>query len=190
MSPFSSSGNDPIARELDADERVLWSGQPDPARVMRRAIPTALFSIPMLAFAAFLLWTDSTSLRMALASGKTPSFGAIAVTAFGLIFVVGAIGAAISPWLERAKASCTFYALTNRRALVVIESVSRRVRSVLPAEFTLERRDFSDGQGDVILKRQTKGSGEDQKTIEIGFYGISNAREVERMARELAQGAR
>jgi len=158
--------------------------------MFRRAIPQALLSIPIMAFMAFYIWGTSTPLRMALALGRTPSFLDAAFPALGLMFVVVVIGLALSPWLERAKASRTFYALTDRRALVVVEGNSRTIKSVSPAEFALERRDLPNGQGDVTLKREIRGSGRNRMSVAIGFYSIDNAREVERVARELAQGAR
>ncbi|BCM91567.1 hypothetical protein IAD21_03442 [Abditibacteriota bacterium] len=191
MSPFSSSyalTPDPIARELDIGENVLWSGAPDPARMWRKAIPVALFSIPLGAFIAFWMWGASASLRSALSAGKTPDLFSIGFPAFGLLFVGIIVLMALSPWYEAAKARRTFYALTDRRALIIVEGKQKSVRSVMPAEFMLERRDLGQS-GDVILKREIKGSGDDKTTTEIGFFGIENPREVERIARELAQSS-
>ena len=192
MSPFSSSYSltpDPIARELDIGENVLWSGQPDPARMRRKAMPSALFSVPLLAFMAFWIWGASAGARSMLAAGKTPPLPIILFPLFGLFGVFIVIALALSPWTEFAKARRTFYALTDRRALIIVEEKKKSVKSVMPTEFALERRDLARG-GDVIFKREVKGSGEDRKVTEYGFYGIENAREVERMARELAQSRR
>jgi len=190
MDSFSSSGNDPIARELDAGERVLWSGQPDPARLWSSAVPTALLSVSMMAFMAFGMWGASAPLRMALALGRIPGFMDVAGPALGLTFIAVAIGLAISPWMERARASRTFYALTNRRALIVVEGQVRTTKSVLPTEFTIKCRDLPNGQGDVVFKHEVRPVGRTRARFDIGFFGIAQAREVERMARELAQGTR
>lgn len=194
MSPFSSSSSnalfpDPIARELDTGENVLWSGRPDPARMFRKSIPLALFSIPMTGFMVFWIWMASTGFRSMLAAGQTPSLPMILFPLFGLfgLLLVGLM--ALSPWIESAKARLTFYALTDRRALIVVDGKMKSVQSVLPAEFALKRRDLARG-GDVILKREVKGSGKNRKVTEYGFYGIETHHEVERMARELAQSPR
>lgn len=191
MSPSGTSADYPlIARELEAGERVLWSGQPDPARLFRRAIPGALFFLLVMAYMAFWIGFATTSLRKALAAGRTSGIADILVLACCLIVVALAVGMMLSPWLERAQAPRTFYALTDRRALIVVEGRKRAVKSVLPAEFALERRDLPNGQGDVIFKRAIIRRISGKTTPEIGFYGIANAQEVERMAGELAGGAR
>ena len=192
MSPFSSSyalTPVPITIELDIGESVLWSGQPDPARMRRKALPSALCAIPLCAFMAFWMWGASTGLRSALSAGRVPDLFSVGFPAFGLIFVAVIGRMALSPWTAAAKARHTFYALTDRRALIIVGGKGGSVKSVMPAEFTLERRDLARG-GDVVLKREIKGSGEDQTVTEFGFYGIENAGEVERMAREVAQSRR
>jgi len=190
MSPLSSGGTGPIARELGTGERVLWSGQPDPERMKQKATPTVWLSIPFSAWTALWIWETSSSARASLAAGQTPSIAEAFFPAFGLIGAALAVYVAISPWHEHAKAARTFYALTDRRALIVVEGRRREVKSVLPTEFSLERHDLPTGKGDVVFKCETTGVGIERTTTQIGFYGISNAQEVERIARELAQGAR
>ncbi len=180
---------DSIARELDAGERVLWSGKPDPNRMWRKAIPTALSSIPGGICIVFLMWGASTSARSALSVGKMPDIISVALLFFLLIFTAFIILRALSPWTEAARARRTFYALTNRRALVVVEGGNKSVESVSPTEFSLECLDLGQ-KGDVVLKRETTGTGRNKSTVETGFFGIDNPHEVERLACELALTAR
>ncbi|MEL6109627.1 MAG: hypothetical protein AAFU85_26765, partial [Planctomycetota bacterium] len=42
-----------VWRELDHDERVLWSGMPKPKYFTKRAVGMVLFAIPWTAFALF-----------------------------------------------------------------------------------------------------------------------------------------
>jgi len=190
MSPFHTPPNPAIVRELGADERVLWSGQPDPSRMKQKVMPTALLSIPVGVFVAFWIWSASESLRGTLAVGRTPSIIEVVWPAFGLLGAALVVFMARTPMQEHAKAARTFHALTDKRALIVVEGRKHEVQSVLPTEFCLEHRDLPTGKGDVVLKRETKGAGEERTTTEYGFFGIMDAREVERIARELAQGAR
>lgn len=90
-----------------------------------------------------------------------------------------------SPLLELLKAPRTFYALTDKRALIVVEGARAKIQSVMPSEFPLERQDKSNGRGDLIFKREISGGSRNRRTVEIGFFGIENAREVERMARQI-----
>ena len=143
----------------------------------------------MLAFSLFWVWGASEPLRKQLEAGGSPDLWALAFPAFGLLFVGFAGTLVLSPLLERNRAPFTFYALTDKRALIVIQGARGKVQSVSPSEFSLERRDKPDGRGDLILRRETRGSGEDARTSEIGFFGIERAREVERLARDLAQAS-
>ncbi len=57
---------DMVERELNKNERVLWVGQPLPAKMARKSLPAVLFGIPWTGFALF--W-------MAGASGfRVPDF--------------------------------------------------------------------------------------------------------------------
>ncbi|RYX82932.1 hypothetical protein EON83_16905 [bacterium] len=192
MSPFSFDSAltpDPIARELDAGERILWSGHPNPERMRRKALPMTFIAIPCFAFMLFAFWDASKLARMALAAGRVPHI----LTMIFPVLAMGALGffalMAVAPLYEAIKARRTFYLLTNRRALIIVDGKKKDVQSVLPNEFILERCDLEVG-GDIILKRETKGSGEDETTIEIGFYGIENPHEVENLALQLKQKVR
>ena len=179
-----------IQNELDAGERVLWTAQPDAARLKQRARGTAAMGVLAFAFMLFWLWGASTPLRTQLGAGKSPDLPAMLFSAFGLIGLAFTVLLMISPWLEGAKAPRTFYALTDKRALIVVEGGRTKVKSVMPSEFSLQRNDSSNGRGDLVLKCEVSGGGRNRTVEEIGLFGIENAREIERLARELAQNAR
>ena len=190
MSPFAPATPPAIQNELDAGERILWTAQPDAARLKQRALGTAAIGVLALAFMLFWLWGASTPLRTQLGRGVSPDSNAIIFPACGLIGLAFAVLLMLAPWLEGAKAPRTFYALTDKRALIVIEGGRTQVKSVAPSEFSLQRNDNSDGRGDLVLKREVSGGGRNRTVEEIGFFGIENVREVERLARELAQKTR
>lgn len=153
----------------------------------RKAIPQALFSIPVGAFITFWVWTASETARSAWAAGKTPDLPSVIFPAFGFLGAGLVVSLALSPWLEERKARNTFYALTDRRALLVVNGSKREIKSVLPAQLQIERVELSSGRGDVVLRREITGGGRNTTVEVTGFYGIENAREVERLARELAR---
>ena len=166
---------------------MLWTGQPAAARLMERALPGAAFGVFGLSFLLFWMWGTTETLRQKLSAGATPDLLSLALAALGLVGIGFTLFLVIWPFLERNRAPHTFYALTNRRALIVVEGVTEnRVQSVKSAELSLECREKSDGRGDLILTRETKGMrGKSRAAQEIGFFGIENAREVERIARKI-----
>ena len=186
MSPFTPNLSPALQRELDPGERVLWTGQPEPNYMQRRALPTAGFGVLILAFMLFWLWGASTPLRDKLGAGGAPDLISVVFPAFGLIGLGFAVLMVLSPFFEHQCAPRTFYALTDKRALIIVEGRRAKIRSIMPTEFTIERREKSGGLGDVVLKREVSGSrGRNRSVEEIGFFGIENAREVEKLARQL-----
>lgn len=186
MTPFSNSNAPEIERELDAGERLLWTGRPNAARWKARGfrwLPLALF---LSIFLLLWMWVITTDLREGLQSGQAPSvFSALPFLVF--LAPVGALW--LRPWLEAARARHTFYALTDQRALIVTAGRKRSMQSVSPAQMQLERRDYSDLEGDLILMKVVKGSGDGESTIETGFFAIPNPREVERLIRSHLKAA-
>jgi len=190
MSPFHTSTNPAIVRELGTGERILWSGQPDPSREFRRAVRGLLFAVPLEAFALSHLWSGVVPLGAALMAGRAPTVAMLHPLALGVLFVLAIAHTVHKPWQERAKARRTFYVLTNLRAFIVIEGSKQKAKTVSPDEFSLHVNDLPDGKGDLILKIKHRRNGKGNPTTLVMFSGISQAREVEHIARELAQGAR
>lgn len=176
-----------IKTELNKGERVLWTGQPDAARLMERALPGAAFGVFGLSFLLFWMWGTTNALRQKLSAGIIPDPLSILLAALGLVGIGFTMFLVIWPFLERNRAPHTFYALTNRRALIVVEGVvANRVQSVKPAEFALERRDKPNGHGDLIFTREAKGAlGKSRSAQEVGFFGIENVSHVENLARKI-----
>lgn len=183
MTPFSNTSTFPeIERELDAGERLLWTGRPNAARWKVKAFRMWPFAFLLSAFMAFWMWGATAALRNDLQNGKTPSLLLIAFPAFGLFMLYPAGTMWLGPWLQAARARRTFYAVTDRRALLVTAGRKRSVQSVSPAQMQIERRDYSDSEGDLILMKVVKGDGE--TTIETGFFAIPNPRHVEQLIRQ------
>ena len=186
MSPFAAATPPAIQAELDAGERVLWAAQPDPTHLARRALLSALSGVAGFCFMLFWLWGASAALRTQMGAHKTPDLFSIVFPAFGLLGLGFTFMLMLAPLFELQRAPRIFYALTDKRALIVTQGARSKVRVVMPSEFSLERREKSTGRGDLILKREISGMrGRDRSTEEIGFFGIDNAREVERLARQI-----
>ena len=176
VSSTSSSEFESVTRELDAGERVLWSGQPDPLRLFKRFLPRLLGSL-----SAVLFWMwPACSLLQAIVKGKMAGMEMVLLLS-GLLIPCGIAVWVMTTFLGVIKnARRTHYLLTDQRVLIVFEG-KKKTQSVFPSEFFVECRDLAGEKGDVVFKR----NGRREIIPEIGFYGIPNARHVERLAREV-----
>lgn len=169
-----------LQNELDAGETLLWQGAPDPARLAQRNLWQAAFGGCFTCFALF--WMGGAFFISSMIAGATGWRLLSAFPLFGLIFLVVGLGLLFSPLTAMKRGSSTVYAVTDRR-LIVLES--GKVLSYSPSDLqTLERRDTPDGRGDLVFQRRTSYSSEGHSSVrEIGFFGIPNPREVERLVR-------
>lgn len=85
----------------------------------------------------------------------------------------------------------TVYFVTNRRALAVSGKGSQHVTSYWPDQLgDISRKEYGDGSGDLQFAKIRKT--DDRGEIEVhlhGFYGIENAKQVERLIVELRENA-
>ncbi|MFH0965972.1 MAG: hypothetical protein V2A58_18385 [Planctomycetota bacterium] len=175
-----------VSGELAEGEHVLWLAQPDPKRYARKALPAVLFGIPWTAFAIF--W-------MAGASGfKMPDFskGFGFFPLFGVPFVLIGLGMLSSPLWAMRKAKRTVYVLTDRRAILLEGGRSAKIRSFGPEQLeSVERRERGDGSGDILFSGVvTFAANTQQATMPIGFLGVPNVRETERLLHEMVEAHR
>ena len=177
-----------LERELEGGERILWTAQPSSGRAMRRYLPHLLFAIPWTAFAVF--WVVSA---FKVTSEGEDSIGAVKYIfpAFGIPFVGVGLYLMSRPFLARSKAKQSAYAVTDRRAIIVAAGSrgKRTVTSFLPEELAnLERFDRPDGSGDLIFSRvaAVNPRGRRLQALPVGFIGIDNVQDVEKIIRENA----
>lgn len=187
--------NDYIPRELTAlvdtelqpGERIVWTGQPLPSRFARRSLGMVIFAIPWTAFAVF--WIA------AACQFKIPDFsqGGGFFPLFGLPFVLVGVGMLSSPFWMRRSARRTVYALTDRRALVLGGGAWRSlsVRSFGPEKLRdLRRVQYPDGSGDLIFERTIhENSHNNRQSTDHGFLAIREVKDVETLARKLADAS-
>ncbi len=169
--------------ELEPGEKMLWSGQPDPKRLSRKALLISLFGIPWTAFALF--WV------VAAAGFKLPDFtfssfsdGFHAVfPLFGIPFVLIGLGMFTAPYWAYRSAKRTVYAITNRRALVISFGRAKRVQSYFEQDISdISRVERADGSGNIVFRtEETTDRKGNARLNQIGFFGVPEVRRVERI---------
>ena len=154
-----------VDRELDPEEYIEWIEQPIPRPFTFFSIFCVLFGIPF----TFI--------------GLPAS-----IIIFGLPFLIVGLGFLLTPfWIWRA-AKNTVYLVTDKRAISFEGGWSTTIKSYLPNQLqTIYRKERADGTGDVIFAiERWKDSDGDKQTKEVGFIGIRNPQEVEKMLKKLA----
>ncbi|QDV41073.1 hypothetical protein Enr13x_09110 [Stieleria neptunia] len=174
-----------VQRELDCDERVVWSEMPKPKYFSGPALGMFLFAIPWTAFSVF--W-------MAGAAGfKIPQFnnGEDLFPLFGIPFFLIGIGMLSSPLWAYRNSLRTVYLITDRRAITIDGGMSYTIRSYTPEKLNdTFRREHKDGTGDVIIFRNSwRDSDGDKQMQELGFLRIDDAKSIELMLKQLAEPA-
>lgn len=190
---------DRIARELEPNEQLLWSGQPDPKQLSRRAMPVLLFGIPFTAFAVF--WTLGAAGITSLVSSGFRGSGALGglglishiFPLFGIPFILVGLWMLSMPAREAKRGAQMLYAVTNRRALTIEGGSETKVKSYTSRDMkNLERTERADGSGDLIFSRERRVGNEGRQYFEpIGFFGVHDVRTVEAALRQSMEfGAR
>ncbi|NPV68679.1 MAG: hypothetical protein HPY64_16195 [Anaerolineae bacterium] len=107
-----------------------------------------------------------------------------------LIFLLMLVMVAVNPLSRMLNTLRTTYAITNRRILILDGILATKVTSYGPDDIErIERRSYSGGRGDIIFRyeprayRARRGNWwQTQYTSEpIGFFGIPDVRDVERL---------
>jgi hypothetical protein len=173
MMNFNYDLQQAVQSQLDAGEQLLWYGQPIARRTIRSAMPIVLFGIMWTAFALF--W-------MAGAAGfRFPDFSRLSESLFalfGLPFVLIGLGLLASPYFVYKKAKRTVYAITNRRAIVIVSGKFKFIQSYSGKDIgTISRSERADGTGDIFFGEE---AGE-KRTKPVGFLAIPDVRRVERI---------
>ncbi len=159
--------------QLDAGERLLWYGRPDPKRQMLGGLVLTLFGIPWTAFALF--WTGAAS---GLIWGEREIGWQSLFGLFGVPFVLVGFGMLLSPYWVYRRAQRTVYAITNRRALIISGTTVRKIQSFAASDIEIiERTERRNGKGDVMFATTTVS----RNPQRVGFLGIPEARRVERL---------
>lgn len=170
---------DIATRQIEPGERLLWSGSPAPGPAALGALPASLFGIPFTGFAVFWMWGASAG--AAHAPGPWRFF-----PLFGTPFLLIGLGMLGAPLWASILAGSTVYAVTERRALIILRAGAGGVTSFSHADLQeLTRIEHADGSGSLFFAWQasptTRGF---RQFSRVGFVGISEVRRVERLIRE------
>lgn len=140
--------SDPFAGHLLPREEILWTGRPDRRRVLTSSdwllIP---FSLLWGGFA--FVWEGIVISGLASSRSSEAAVFPWVFAVFGLPFVLVGLYLIVGRFLHRAWANGrTWYALTNKRALVAYGPGGKHGRSVMLGDMT-----------DISVDRRTDGSG-------------------------------
>jgi hypothetical protein len=167
--------------QLDQGESLLWCGVPNAARGAIAALPATLIGIPFAGFAAFWTFTAySLTSRGAHIRGPWALF-----PLFGTPFLLIGLGLLTAPLWAWLAATRTVYAVTNRRALILVRMGGVRAQSYTHEDIgELSHVERGDGSGDLYFASRTWVSqrGSVNRT-RIGFVGIPEVRTVEQLIR-------
>ena len=145
--------NSEISRELDSDEKLLWSGCPRDGIILRSSdvlmIPLSIFwlgfTIFWMAGATGSLWISDGEKEAAAFSFIFPLFG-LPFVAVGLYMAIGRF------WVDKAMREKTVYGVTNERVIIRSGLFSRTVKSLnihTLSDISLKEKD--DGSGTISL---------------------------------------
>jgi hypothetical protein len=175
-----------IDRELQPGESIRLVEQPVAQMFTSASLPVLFFAIPWTSFSIFWICGASGFKVPDFSRGIQPEH---LFPLFGIPFVLIGLGMLSSPFWAWQAARKTVYLITNKRVILIQSGVSTTIRSYTPAQINhTYRKEGRNGIGDVIIAvRKWKDSDGDQMTEEIGFIGIRNPQEVEKMLRNLAE---
>jgi hypothetical protein len=174
-----------VEMELRSGERIIWTGQPIPARFVRVSWVIVLFGIVWTAFSIF--WVAGAT--FVTTRGSTPGPFKL-FPLFGLPLVAIGIGMLTSPIWLRKQAANMAYVITDQRAFVLSQTFRKgtHVQNFSPKDLqSLEHTQYPDGSGDIIFfTERWRDSDGDRRTRRRGFYAVPDVKGVEAHLRALA----
>lgn len=195
MAPITDEHDPRVRSELAAGERLVWFGHPDPRAYARRSWSIFWFGVAFACFAVFWMATafaimsfaDENAVRNDDRAGRIMEYFPL----FGIPFLLVGLGLMTAPIWWRGRARKTCYAITDRRVVIwrIDFFIGLEVRSY-SAEHLMRmiRREHDNGCGDLIFEEIVEHYTDSEgsrctRTIERGFIGIADVREIERLIR-------
>lgn len=166
-------------RQIDTGERLLWSGTPAPGEAASAALPGTLIGAPFTGFAVFWIWSAWSMAPQA--PGPFRFF-----PLFGVPFALIGLGMMLAPLWVWLRAKNTVYAVTERRALIIVNGAGAGISWYAREDMgELTRMERADGSGSIFFAtRASTTSRGFVKHTRVGFIGIPDVRNVERLIRE------
>lgn len=145
---MNSYAEDLAREELLPEERILWAAQPLPGRLFS---PADLFMIP---FGLFWLGFSIFWMVMASAGARTaPGSMGIIFPLFGLPFVLIGLYLVFGRFIyTHYRRKSTYYAVTDKRIIIMTKRVNKTVRSEKISSFTtMDKYVRRDGTGTITF---------------------------------------
>lgn len=156
-----SKPNPLIEDELFEDEELVWWGQPIAHYLMRNiSLPQMGMAIVMIIFASFFyLQTQEMFSESSFSFGRRssfPSFLPLLFTIVPAVMVLGALWTLSTPIQQWIKGQRTYYALTNKRAIIIEQLFSKKVQSFYDEQIEkMQVTTYAGGVGDIIFATAT-----------------------------------
>jgi len=180
----------PVAEAaLSGGERLYWVGCPNPMNSAKRNLSRPLFGLFWTAMVYFMYTKISSSNSFA------GDFSIIFKLMLAAFFLVG-ISMIFSPVWEYIKARYTVYAITDERAMIIKRLPKQTIQSYSIRNMEKIERHGSDREGSVVFGRETltitnnrRAGGSQTMVVPVGFFGIAQPREAERILLDVMQRA-
>jgi hypothetical protein len=155
-----------VQPELEAGEQLLWAGQPKPSRLAFKSLGTFIFGIIWTAFCVNSAMS-SINFGSVKEAGGMSGFDVFFLLFQGLFILIG-LGMLASPLWVYLKAMRTYYAVTNKRILIVQAGRSRTVQSYSQGDIgDIVRTEGPDKSGDLTFAQKvyTNSDGDRHTTL-------------------------
>lgn len=154
-----------LTEQLDGDEHVLWTAVPNWRRAARQKILAALLGAVVCTYAVYEIFFKH----------GTSGLSALTRISWGIFFLLG-LQLLIAPFRSAWQLRRTLYALTNRRAFVIM--MGRQISVQTFKTFRLghvETLMDGTGGGDLIFGRALQyAPGGPRYEREVGFYALED----------------
>ena len=160
---------------LEPGEKIAWRGRPGLERVARVGMPGRLIGGLMLAGDVFLI----------VIAFAVPNMEVVLTPLYGIPLIVLAIAPGVPVALifltmssrRRARGARTYYAITDRRVLIVEAGRSHKVTAYAANDIAdVVCEDAEDGSGDIRLRAPKRASGQSYPDFKDGLWGVADVK--------------
>jgi hypothetical protein len=140
-----------VQPEPEANEHVLWAGQPKPSRTAFKSLNYFIVGI----ISTAMVVSFAIPLMRGVLNGPGVTSGKVFLSVIVGLMFVGSLSTLASPLRAYSQAMRTYYAVTNKRVLIVQAGKSRTVGSYSQGDIrNIETTELPDRSGDLALQRE------------------------------------
>lgn len=174
-----------LEEELLDDEKVLWTGMPDPKSSAISALPVLLFAIPWTLFSLF--WEGAALAAVISSKGnKGLELFTIVFPLFGVPFVLIGFAMLLSPYFAYLKAKTAVYAVTDKRVMTIYGGKRKNVEADRwESIISIEKNSGTNGMGSINFITNIISNESNKKH---SFVGIYDCDEVEKLYYSIKEG--